>query len=108
VPALEDKIVQGAVAEVLNAVYEVHFLGFSYGFRLGQGPHQALQSLRTSLITQCVNWILDANIRKFFDSVDYDWLLPMLGHRIPSPRVLRLIRQWLAAGVLEVESGTRL
>ena len=101
VPALEDKIVQGTVAEVLNAIYEVDFLGFSYGFRPGRNPHQALQSLHTALMTQCVNWVLDADIRKFFDSVDHEWLLRMLEHRIADPRVLRLIRQWLTAGVLE-------
>ena len=100
-PALEDKIVQGTVAEVLNAIYEVDFLGFSYGFRPGRNPHQALQSLHTALMTQCVNWVLDADIRKFFDSVDQEWLLRMLEHRIADPRVLRLIRQWLTAGVLE-------
>ncbi len=101
VPALEDKIVQGAVAEVLSAVYEVDFLGFSYGFRPGRNPHQALTALHTAVMTQCVNWVLDADIRKFFDSVDHKWLLRMVAHRIADPRVLRLIRQWLKAGVLE-------
>jgi RNA-directed DNA polymerase len=101
VPALEDKIVQGAVAEVLSAVYEVDFLGFSYGFRPGRGPHQALAALHTALMTQCVNWVLDADIRKFFDSVDHEWLLRMVAHRIADPRILRLISQWLKAGVLE-------
>jgi RNA-directed DNA polymerase len=101
VPALEDKIVQGAVAEVLSAVYEVDFLGFSYGFRPGRNPHQALAALHTAVMTQCVNWVLDADIRKFYDSVDHEWLLRMLAHRIADPRVLRLIRLWLKAGVLE-------
>jgi len=101
VPALEDKIVQGAVAEVLSAVYEVDFLGFSYGFRPGRNPHQALAALHTALMTQCVNWVLDADIRKFFDSVDHEWLLRMVAHRIADPRILRLIRQWLKAGILE-------
>jgi RNA-directed DNA polymerase len=101
VPALEDKIVQGAVAEVLSAVYEVDFLGFSYGFRPGRNPHQALAALHTALMTQCVNWVLDADIRKFFDSVDHEWLLRMVAHRIADPRILRLIGQWLRAGVLE-------
>ena len=101
VPALEDKIVQGAVAEVLSAVYEVDFLGFSYGFRPGRNPHQALAALHTAMMTQCVNWVLDADIRKFFDSVDHEWLLRMIAHRIADPRVLRLIRMWLKAGVLE-------
>lgn len=101
VPALEDKIVQGAVAEVLSAIYEVDFLGFSYGFRPGRNPHQALTALHSAVMTQCVNWVLDADIRKFFDSVDHEWLLRMIAHRIADPRVLRLIRQWLKAGVLE-------
>ena len=101
VPALEDKIVQGAVAEVLNAIYEVDFLGFSYGFRPQRNPHQALSSLHTALMTQHVNWVLDADIRKFFDSVDHGWLLRMMAHRIADPRILRLITQWLGAGVME-------
>lgn len=101
VPALEDKIVQSAVAEVLSAIYEVDFLGFSYGFRPGRNPHQALDALHTALMTQRVNWVLDADIRRFFDSVDHEWLLRMLAHRIADRRVLRLIRQWLKAGVWE-------
>jgi len=101
IPALEDKIVQGAVAEVLNAIYEVDFLGFSYGFRPGRSPHQALEALHTALMSQCVNWVLDADIRKFFDSVDHGWLLRMLAHRIADRRVLGSIRQWLKAGVLD-------
>jgi len=101
VPALEDKIVQGAVAEVLSAIYEVDFLGLSYGFRPGRSAHQALTALHTALMTQCVNWVLDADIRRFFDSVDHEWLLRMVAHRIADPRVLQLIRRWLKAGVLE-------
>ena len=101
VPTLEDKIVQGAVAEVLSAIYEVDFLGFSYGFRPGRNPHQALSSLHTAIMSQRVNWVLDADIRSFFDSVDHEWLLRMLAHRIADPRVLRLIRMWLEAGILE-------
>ncbi len=100
VPALEDKLVQGAVAEVLNAIYEVDFLGFSYGFRPKRNPHQALTALHTALMTQHVNWVLDADLRKFFDSVDHGWLLRMVSHRIADPRVLRLIAQWLRAGVM--------
>lgn len=112
VPALEDKIVQGAVAEVMSAIYEADFMGFSYGFRPGRSPHQALVALHTAVMSQCVNWVLDADIRSFFDSVNHEWLLRMLGHRIADPRVLRLIRQWLRAGVLEsgewqaTEAGT--
>jgi RNA-directed DNA polymerase len=101
VPALEDKIVQGAVAETLSAIYEVDFLGFSYGFRPGRNPHQALTSLHTAIMSQRVSWVLDADIRSFFDSVDHEWLLRMLAHRIAAPRVLRLIRMWLEAGILE-------
>jgi RNA-directed DNA polymerase len=101
IPALEDKIVQGAVAEVLSAIYEVDFVGFSYGFRPGRSPHQALRALHTALMTQYVNWVLDADIRRFFDSVNHEWLLRMLAHRVADPRVLGLIRGWLRAGVLD-------
>jgi group II intron reverse transcriptase/maturase len=101
VPALEDKILQSTVAEVLSAIYEADFLGFSYGFRPRCSPHMALASLHTALMTQKVNWVLDADIRKFFDSVDHEWLLRMLAHRIADKRVLRLIELWLHAGVLE-------
>lgn len=101
IPALEDKIVQGAVAETLSAVYETDFLGFSYGFRPGRSPHLALRALHTALMTQYVNWVLDADIRSFFDSVDHGWLLRMLAHRIADRRILRLIQKWLRAGVLE-------
>lgn len=101
VPTLEDKIVQGAVAEVLSAVYEADFLGFSYGFRPGRNPHQALAALHTALMSQRVTWVLDADIRSFFDSVDHEWLMRMVAHRIADPRVLNLIKMWLQAGVLE-------
>src|SRR5689334_1354625 len=112
IPALEDKIVQGAVAEVLNAVYEADFLGFSHGFRPGRSPQTALAALEQALMTQRVSWVLDLDIRTFFDSVDHGWLVRMLGHRIADPRILRLIERWLEAGVLEsgrwepVEVGT--
>jgi len=101
VPALEDKIVQSAVAEVLCAIYEVDFLGFSYGFRPGRSAHQAIDALQTAMMTQKVNWVLDADIRSFFDSVDHEWLLRMILHRIADRRIVRLIRQWLRAGILE-------
>jgi group II intron reverse transcriptase/maturase len=101
VPTLEDKIVQGAVAETLSAIYEVDFLGFSYGFRPGRNPHQVLASLHTAIMSQRVNRVLDADIRSFFDSVDHEWLLRMLAHRVADPRVLRLVRMWLEAGILE-------
>ena len=101
VPTLEDKIVQGAVAETLSAIYEVDFLGFSYGFRPKRTPHQALSSLHTAIMSRRVDWVLDVDIRSFFDSVDHEWLLRMLAQRIADPRVLRLIRMWLEAGILE-------
>jgi group II intron reverse transcriptase/maturase len=101
IPTLEDKIVQGAVAEVLSAVYEVDFLGFSYGFRPKRDPHMALNALHTALMSRRVNWVLDADIRSFFDSVDHEWLMRMVAHRIADPRILRLIRLWLEAGILE-------
>jgi len=106
VPSLEDKIVQGAVAEVLSAVYEADFLGFSYGFRPGRSPHKALKAFHTAVMSQNVNWVLDADIRSFFDSVDHEWLLRMLSHRIADPRILRLIRGWLKAGVVEEKEWT--
>jgi len=101
IPALEDKIVQGAVAEVLNAIYEEDFKEFSYGFRPGRNAHQALDALHTGIMAQGVNWVLDADIRSFFDSVDHEWLLRMVAVRVADPRMLRLIKLWLKAGVLE-------
>jgi group II intron reverse transcriptase/maturase len=101
VPALEDKVVQRATAEVLNAVYETDFLGFSYGFRPGRSQHNALDALYTGLLTRKVNWVLDADIRGFFDAIDHEWLVKFIEHRIADRRVVRLIRKWLNAGVLE-------
>jgi len=101
VPALEDKIVQRAVQEVLNAIYEADFLGFSYGFRPGRGQHDALDALAAGLRSRKVNWILDADIRSFFDSVSQSWLTRFLEHRIGDKRIMRLIQKWLKAGVLE-------
>ena len=101
VPTLEDKIVQSAVAEVMSAIYEVDFCGFSYGFRPGRSPQLALDALHTAIMSQRVNWVLDADIRSFFDSVDHEWLLRMVAHRISDPRILRLIKLWLRAGILE-------
>ncbi len=100
-PTLEDKIVQGAVAEVLSAVYEADFLDASYGFRPGRSCHQALRQVHDAIMEERVDWVLDADIRRFFDSVDHDWLLRMLAHRIADRRILRLIEGWLKAGVLE-------
>ena len=101
IAALEDKIVQRAVAAVLNAVYEADFLGVSYGFRPGRGQHDALDALVVGITGRKVNYILDADIQSFFDSVDQKWLVRFLEHRIKDPRILRLIRKWLKAGVLE-------
>jgi RNA-directed DNA polymerase len=101
VAALEDKIVQRAVQEVLNAIYEEDFLGFSYGFRPGRGAHDALDALVVGIGKRKVNWILDADIRSFFDTVSHDWLMRFLEHRIGDVRILRLIQKWLKAGVLE-------
>jgi retron-type reverse transcriptase len=100
------------VAEVLNAVYEADFIGFSHGFRPQRSPYSALAALDKALMTQRVNFVLDVDIRTFFDSVDHGWLMRMVAHRIADPRVLRLIERWLGAGLLEsgqwkaVEGGT--
>ncbi len=101
VVALEDKIVQGAVAELLNAVYEADFRECSYGFRPKRGAHDALRATRQAIMTERVNWIVDADIRNFFGSVDHSWLERMIAHRIIDPRILRLISLWLKVGVLE-------
>ncbi len=101
IASLEDKIVQRAVVEVLNAVYEVDFRGFSYGFRPGRGPHHALDALAAGISRKRVNWVLDADIRNFFGQLDHSWLRKFLGHRIADKRVLRLIDKWLTAGVIE-------
>jgi RNA-directed DNA polymerase len=101
IAALEEKIVQGATARVLNAIYEEDFLGFSYGFRPGRGQHDALDALVVGITSTKVNWILDADIRSFFDMVSQQWLIRFLEHRIGDPRIIRLIQKWLRAGVLE-------
>jgi group II intron reverse transcriptase/maturase len=101
IAALEDKLLQRAVVEVLNAVYEVDFLGFSYGFRPGRGPHDALDALATGIYRKRVNWVLDADIRDFFSRLDRAWLERFVEHRIADKRVLRLIQKWLSAGVIE-------
>ena len=101
VAAVEDKILQRAVVEVLNAFYEEDFLGFSYGFRPGRSPHHALDALATGIYRKRVNWVLDADIRDFFTSLDQAWLGRFLEHRIADRRVLRLIAKWLRAGVIE-------
>ncbi|MBV8400590.1 MAG: group II intron reverse transcriptase/maturase [Acetobacteraceae bacterium] len=101
VAALEDKIVQGATAMLLNAIYEEDFLGFSYGFRPGRGTHDALDALVVAIDSKKVNFILDADIRSFFDTIDQTWLVRFLEHRIGDKRIIRLIQKWLKAGVLE-------
>jgi RNA-directed DNA polymerase len=101
IAALEDKIVQRAVVEVLNAVFEADFRNFSYGFRPQRGPHDALDALAVGIERRKVNWVLDADIRDFFTNVDRDWLMKFLRHRIADERLLRLVGKWLAAGVVE-------
>ena len=112
VAGLEDKILQRAVVEVLNAVYEQDFLGFSYGFRPGRSQHDALDALSVAITHKKVSFVLDADISDCFGSLDQSWLLKFLEHRIADRRVLRLIQKWLAAGVIEdgewskTEAGT--
>jgi RNA-directed DNA polymerase len=103
IATVEDKIVQSAVVEVLNAIYEADFLGFSYGFRPGRRQHDALDALATGIQRKRVNWVLDADIRDFFTSLDHGWLGKFLEHRIGDKRVLRLIQRWLGAGIIEDE-----
>jgi group II intron reverse transcriptase/maturase len=106
IAALEDKILQRAVVEVINAVYEEDFVGFSYGFRPGRSPHRALDALAAGIKQKKVNWVLDADIREFFTSLDHRWLVRFLEHRIADRRLLRLIQKWLVAGVIEDGSWT--
>jgi group II intron reverse transcriptase/maturase len=112
VTALEDKLLQRATVEVLNAIYETDFLGFSYGFRAERSPHDALDALYVGVLTRPVNWVLELDIRGFFDSIDHGWLVKFIEHRIADRRVVRLIQKWLNAGVLEdgkripLEEGT--
>src|SRR3954449_6600884 len=101
IAALEDKIVQRATVAVLNAIYEEDFLGLSYGFRPRRSQHDALDALVVGISSTKVNYILDADIRSFFDAVSQTWLIRFLNHRIGDPRITRLIRKWLRAGVLE-------
>jgi group II intron reverse transcriptase/maturase len=101
IAALEDKIVQGATVMVLNAIYEGDFCGFSYGFRPGRGPHDALDALCTAIDKRKVNWIIDADIQNFFGAVSQEWLVRFLEHRIGDNRITRLIQKWLKAGILE-------
>ena len=101
IAAVEDKVVQRAMVEVLSAIWEEDFLGFSYGFRPGRNQHDALDALAVAIEKRPVNWILDADIAGFFDTVSHEWLLRFVEHRIGDPRVVRLIRKWLKAGVMK-------
>jgi hypothetical protein len=101
IAALEDKIVQQAVVTILNKIYEVDFRGFSYGFRSGRHPHQALDALSVGIQRKKVNWILDADIRSFFDRMSHEWTMQFIHHRVADKRILRLIQKWLKAGVSE-------
>jgi RNA-directed DNA polymerase len=101
IPVLEDKIVQRATAQVMGAIYEEDFLGFSYGFRPGRCQHNALDAVSVGITKRTVNWVLDADIRGFFDAIDHEWLVKFVEHRIADKRVLRHIQKWLNAGVLE-------
>src|SRR4029077_15118941 len=101
VAALEDKIVQQAVVTILNEIYEVDFKGFSYGFRPGHSPHQALDALSVGLLRKRVKWVLDADIRGFFDQMSHEWTMKFVQHRVGDPRIVRLIQKWLQAGVVE-------
>lgn len=107
IAALEDKILQRAVVEVLNAIYEEDFLGFSYGFRPGRNQHQALDALTVGLKQKRVNYVLDADVRGYFDAIDHEWLMKFVEHRIADKRILRLIRKWLKAGVMDERGWTK-
>jgi group II intron reverse transcriptase/maturase len=106
IAALEDKIVQTAVGEVLNQIWEEDFLGFSYGFRPGRGQHDALDALWVGMMRKKVNWILDLDIRSFFDKLQHNWLIQFVEHRVEDKRMVRLIQKWLKAGVLEQTQWT--
>jgi RNA-directed DNA polymerase len=101
ITALEDKIVQRATVRVLNAIYETDFMGFSYGYRPGRNPHHALDAATVAIENRKVNWVLDADIRGFFDTMDHEWVMRFLAHRIADRRVQRHVKKWLNAGVLE-------
>ena len=101
IAAVEDKIVQQAVVTILNQIYENDFLGFSYGFRPGRSPHQALDALTVGITRKRVNWVLEFDIRGFFDQISHEWTMQFLRHRVRDPRILRLIWKWLQAGVSE-------
>jgi len=112
IPTLEDKIVQRSTAEVLNAIYETEFKGFSHGFRPGRSQHDALDAVSVGITHRKIGWVLDADIRGFFDAIDHDWLMKFIKHKIADRRILRHVKKWLKAGILEKdellmsESGT--
>lgn len=101
IPVLEDKVVQKATVAVLNAIYEQDFLGFSYGYRPNKSQHNALDAVYCGILTKKVNWVLDGDIKSFFDCLDHEWLMKFIEHRIADTRLLRLIRKWLKAGVMD-------
>ena len=103
ISAIEDKIAQGALCRVLNTIYESDFLGFSYAFRPNRNPHQALDALYVGIGTRKVSWILDADIRGFFDNMSKEWIVKFVEHRVGDQRILRLIKKWLSAGVMDGE-----
>jgi group II intron reverse transcriptase/maturase len=107
IAALEDKVAQQAIGTVLNQIYEEDFLGFSYGFRPGRSQHDALDALWVGIMRKKVNWILDADIRGFFDNLSHAWLIKFVEHRIADRRILRLIQQWWRAGVSEEGKWTK-
>ena len=104
---LEDKVVQQAVATVLEAIYEEDFVGFSYGFRPGRGQHDALDALHVGILRKRVNWVLDADIRGFYDAMSHTWIIRFLEHRIADKRILRLVAKWLKVGIIEDGRVTR-
>ncbi len=105
VAALEDKILRRALVDVLNVIYKTDFPGFSYGFRPGRSPHHALDALAAGIVGKKVNWVLDADYRDYFSTLDHQWLERFVEHRIADEKVLRLIQKWLAAGVIETVAG---
>jgi RNA-directed DNA polymerase len=104
---LEDKVIQQAVATVLGAIYEEDFVGFSYGFRPGRGQHDALDALHAGILRKRVNWVLNADIRGFYDAMAHAWIIRFLEHRIADKRILRLIAKWLKVGIIEDGRVTR-
>ena len=101
VTAVEDKIVQQAMVYVLEPIYESDFLGFSYGFRPDRNQHQALDAVYMAISVKKVSWVLDADLKSFFDTINHEWMMTFLAHRIVDKRVLRLLKGWLSAGVIE-------